>query len=89
MLEVFQPLVNNESKASGLEVNWSKTKDQYTGPVLDQTVTAATDVKCLLVSILQCPLGMLKVQNFFLIREIFFPGLDENSRPRDDDVTPC
>jgi len=24
---------------------------------------------------------------FFLIRD-FFPGLDENSRPRDDDITP-
>jgi len=24
---------------------------------------------------------------FFSIREIFFPGLDENSRPRDDDIT--
>jgi len=26
---------------------------------------------------------------FFSIPEIFFPGLDENARPRDDDVTPC
>jgi len=34
-------------------------------------------------------LGMLKVENVFSIREIFFPGLDENSRPHDDDVTPC
>jgi len=33
-------------------------------------------------------LGMLKVENFFLDTRNFFPGLDENSRPRDDDVIP-
>jgi len=33
--------------------------------------------------------GMLKVKNFFLDTRNFFPGLDENSRPRDDDITPC
>jgi len=31
--------------------------------------------------------GMLKVENFFLDTRNFFPGLDENSRPRDN-VTP-
>jgi len=30
---------------------------------------------------------MLKVENSFLDTRNFFPGLDENSRPRDDDVT--
>jgi len=34
-------------------------------------------------------LGMLKVENFFLDTRNFFLGLDENSQPRDDDVTPC
>jgi len=32
-------------------------------------------------------LGMLKVENFFLDTGNFFPGLDENSRPRDDEWT--
>jgi len=31
---------------------------------------------------------MLKVEIFFSRYETFFPGLNENSRPRDDDVTP-